>query len=203
MYLRREESKTSVGHRGPEAAAQSWEKERGRRPRPTSAPAPGQPLPSRDSPAIPTPLPAAPSGRRGLALRSRAQGSDLLRACGAGGGGGGSTASAVSASIEGGRERGKKCWAPKARSALLVPAAGAGPHSSGAPTGSGSRGGSGEEATRLEGGGQGAREQPARGSWPSRAIVDPRAVGERACRLFQNTHRRGGDRAGAELPMTP
>lgn len=87
MYLRREESKTSVGHRGPEAAAQSWEKERGRRPRPTSAPAPGQPLPSRDSPAIPTPSPAAPSGRRGLALLSRAQGSDLLRACGAGGGG--------------------------------------------------------------------------------------------------------------------
>lgn len=77
-----------MGHRVLEAAAQSGEKERGRRPRPTSAPAPGQPLPRRDSPAIPTPLPSAPSGRRGPALLSGAPGSDLLRALGAVGGGG-------------------------------------------------------------------------------------------------------------------
>lgn len=191
-----------MGHRAPEAAAQNGEKERGRHPGPTSAPAPGQPLPRRDSSAIPTPSPAAPSGRRGPALLSRAPGSDLLRVLGVGVGVG-STASALSASRQGGRERGKKCSAPKARSALLVPAAGAGPHSSGAPTGSGSRGSSGEEATRLEGEGQGAREQPARGSRPFRATVDPRAVGERARCPFQNSHRRGGDRAGAELPMTP
>lgn len=74
--------RTRVGHRAPEAAAQSGEKERGRRPRPTSAPAPGQPLPRRDSPAVPTPSPAAPSGRRGPALLSRVPGSDLLRALG-------------------------------------------------------------------------------------------------------------------------
>lgn len=71
-----------MGHRAPKAAAQSGEKERGRRPRPTSAPAPGQPLPRRDSPAVPTPSPAAPSGRRGPALLSGALGSDLLRALG-------------------------------------------------------------------------------------------------------------------------
>lgn len=41
------------------------------------------------------------------------------------------------------------------------------------------------------------REQPARGSRPSRATVDPCAVGERARCPFQNSHRRGGDRAGA------
>lgn len=70
------------GPSGSQAAAQSREKEWGRRPRPTSAPAPGQPLPRRDSPAIPTPSPAAPSGRRGPALLSRAPGSDLLRALG-------------------------------------------------------------------------------------------------------------------------
>lgn len=81
-HLGREESRTRVGHQAPEAAAQSGEKERGRRPRPTSAPAPGQPLPRRDSPAVPTPSPAAPSGRRGPALLSRAPGSDLLRALG-------------------------------------------------------------------------------------------------------------------------
>lgn len=87
-------------------------------------------------------------------MLSRAPGSDLLRALGGGWG-----IDRVRGVCQQRRREGKgeKCSAPKARSALLVPAAGAGPHSSGAPTGSGSRGSSGEEATRLEGGGQGAR----------------------------------------------
>lgn len=118
----------------------------GRRARPESAPAPGQPPPRRHSPAVPAPSPAAPSGRRGPAWPSAAR---ALICCGRGG----ATASAGVFPESGRGEKGEKCSAPKARSALLVPAAGAGPHSSGAPTGSESRGGGGggggeEEASR-------------------------------------------------------
>lgn len=94
-----------------------------------SPPAPGQPLRRRHSPAGPTSLPAAPSGKRGPARPSPAA---ALICCGRRG-----APASAGAFQERGREgKGEKCSAPEARShSSFVPAAGAGPHSSAAPRG--------------------------------------------------------------------
>lgn len=162
-----------------------------------AAPAP-RPLPPRASPFLAATRPLSPplgprrpvggGGRPGRAQRR------ALICCGSRG----STAPA-GAFQRGGRE---KCSAPKARSALPVPAAGSGPHSSGARTGSGSRGGGGQgrrAGVGGVGGGEGERAErgPGRPAGQGRAVPP---VGERARRPVPGSRRHKGNEPRL-LPM--